>query len=159
MNVKKAFLILLGTVCLILGTIGIVLPLLPTVPFYLATGFCYARSSQRLHDWFIKTSLYEKYMQPFVSKKGMTMKRKIHIITSVTLLMSIGFIMMRAVPAGQMVLGVIWIVHICWVLFGTGTLDPEGSSTGTAADETASVNAEKAVVFSIDPIDKLSMEE
>lgn len=43
----------LGVTALTLGTIGIVLPLLPTVPFLLLAAFFFARSSERLHNWLI----------------------------------------------------------------------------------------------------------
>ncbi|MCT8158573.1 YbaN family protein [Pseudoruegeria sp. SHC-113] len=43
----------LGVIALTLGTIGIVLPLLPTVPFLLLAAFFFARSSERLHNWLI----------------------------------------------------------------------------------------------------------
>ena len=49
----KAFWIVLGFLCMVLGTVGIVLPILPTVPFYMATLLCFAKSSQKLHDWFV----------------------------------------------------------------------------------------------------------
>ena len=52
----KIFWIVLGFLCLGLGTIGIVLPILPTVPFYMATLFCFAKSSERLHSWFIESA-------------------------------------------------------------------------------------------------------
>ena len=52
----------LGILCLVLGTIGVVLPILPTVPFYMATVFCFAKGSKRLHDWFLGTSLYKKHV-------------------------------------------------------------------------------------------------
>lgn len=45
----KIIWILLGFISLILGTLGIVLPILPTVPFYMATVFCFAKSSDKLH--------------------------------------------------------------------------------------------------------------
>ena len=44
---------LLGLLCVALGLIGIVLPLLPTVPFMLLAAFFFARSSERLHHWLI----------------------------------------------------------------------------------------------------------
>ena len=60
-NPLKIVWIVLGFLCLGLGTIGIVLPILPTVPFYMATLFCFAKSSKKLHDWFIGTNLYKKH--------------------------------------------------------------------------------------------------
>lgn len=38
-----------GIICVALAAIGILLPLLPTVPFLLLAAFCFARSSERLH--------------------------------------------------------------------------------------------------------------
>lgn len=58
MKLKRLFFLILGCVCLALGCVGIVLPVLPTVPFFLATVFCFANSSEKLHTWFLGTELY-----------------------------------------------------------------------------------------------------
>ena len=68
----RAFWIVLGFLCMALGTVGIALPVLPTVPFYMATLFCFAKSSRKLHDWFVSTDLYKKHLDSFVQKKAMT---------------------------------------------------------------------------------------
>lgn len=68
---KKIILIAVGSLCLALGTVGVVLPILPTVPFYMAAAFCYAKSSKRLHSWFTGTGLYKKHLRSFVEHKGM----------------------------------------------------------------------------------------
>ncbi|WP_088622575.1 YbaN family protein [Oceanicola sp. 22II-s10i] len=44
----------LGGLALLFGLVGIVLPLLPTVPFLLLAAFCFARSSDRLHSWLVE---------------------------------------------------------------------------------------------------------
>lgn len=59
----------LGFISLALGTIGVVLPLLPTVPFYMATVFCFAKSSRKLYDWFVGTKLYRRYLESYVKSR------------------------------------------------------------------------------------------
>ncbi len=125
MNIKKAFFIVLGCLSLGLGAVGAVLPILPTVPFLMLAAFCFAKSSEKLHNWFISTKLYKKNLESFVQGKGMTMKTKIRIMVTVTILMSIGFIMMHAVPVGRIILGFVWIFHVMYFIFGIKTLKVE----------------------------------
>ncbi len=54
MGVARALWIVLGIGCVVLGTIGVVLPLVPTTPFILLAVFAFARSSPRLHRWLIE---------------------------------------------------------------------------------------------------------
>lgn len=125
MNIKKAFFIVLGCLSLGLGVVGAVLPILPTVPFLMLAAFCFAKSSEKLHNWFISTKLYKKNLESFVQGKGMAMKTKIRIMVMVTILMSIGFIMMHAVPVGRIILGFVWIFHVLYFIFGIRTLKIE----------------------------------
>lgn len=125
---KKILYILLGCIGLALGALGAVLPLLPAFPFLLLAAFCFARSSKKLHNWFISTKLYKDNLADFVAGRGMTRKTKVRIMLTVTLLMSVGFIMMHAVPVGRIVLGCVWVFHILYFLFGVKTIRKEPSA-------------------------------
>ena len=128
MSVKKLFFLILGCVCLILGGIGVVLPILPTVPFFLVTVFCFANSSKKLHDWFVGTDIYKKNLESFVQKKGMTARTKAGIISYVTVLMGLGFFMMKDVPVGRVILAAVWVCHMIYFIFGVKTLKIQQNS-------------------------------
>lgn len=119
---KRIILIVTGFICLGIGCVGIVLPILPTVPFFLITVFCFANSSQRLHDWFVSTKMYQKHLESFIKKEGMTVQTKVTIISTVTLLMAFGFVMMSRVPVGRAILAIVWICHIIYFVFGVKTI-------------------------------------
>lgn len=120
---KKILYIVLGCISVGLGALGAVLPVLPTVPFLMLTAFCFARSSEKLDRWFRSTRLYEENLKDFVAGKGMTKKTKIRIMVTVTLLMSIGFVVMglSGIVSGCVVLGLVWVFHIAYFVFGVRT--------------------------------------
>lgn len=127
MKIRRLIFLIVGCICLALGCVGIALPIIPTVPFFLATVFCFANSSQKLHDWFISTKMYKKHLESYVQKRGMTMKTKLSILISVTILMGIGFTMMmlKAVYVPCIILAVVWICHVIYFVFGVKTLKEE----------------------------------
>lgn len=124
---SKIFWLITGFISLALGTIGIFIPILPTVPFYLLTAFSFAKSSERLHTWFLSTKLYKNHLESFVEKRGMTVKTKISIITSVTLLMGFGFFMMarKGIWIPCIILAIVWLCHIIYFIFRVQTIRPE----------------------------------
>ena len=125
MSLKRLIFLITGCLCLALGCIGIVLPILPTVPFFLATVFCFAQSSQKLHDWFLGTKLYKKNLESYAQGKGMTKAVKLRIMAMVTVLMTIGFVMMSRVPVGRIILACVWVAHVLYFVFGIKTIPAE----------------------------------
>ena len=125
MNLKKIFWIVLGGIGVGLGAVGAVLPLLPTFPFLLLAAFSFAKSSERLHTWFVNTKLYKKNLESYVQGKGMTQATKLRIMATVTVLMAVGFtvMMLKAVYVPCIILACVWVFHIVYFTFGVKTLE------------------------------------
>lgn len=122
MNLKKILYLAGGFAGLGLGALGAVLPLLPAFPFLLLAAFCFGKSSEKLDRWFRSTRLYKNNLESYVAGRGMTLRTKVRIMVVVTLLMSVGFLMMHAVVLGRIVLGAVWVFHILYFLFGVKTI-------------------------------------
>ena len=58
----RLILMILGFISLSLGVIGVIIPILPTVPFLLLTSFCFVKSSEKFNNWFLNTKLYKKHL-------------------------------------------------------------------------------------------------
>lgn len=73
---KKILLIIIGTISLTAGSIGIFVPILPTTPFLLLALTCYLRSSKKLYDFIIQNKYLGPYVKDYLSGKGIPKKAK-----------------------------------------------------------------------------------
>lgn len=119
---KKIVYMVVGSIGVGLGTVGVVLPILPTVPFLLLAALCFARSSEKLNRWFTGTKLYQKNLESYVKGQGMTREAKVRIMVTVTILTAIGFAKMHEVVIGRIVLAIVWLFHILYFTMGVKTL-------------------------------------
>lgn len=126
---KRIILIIVGCLGVGLGAVGAVLPVMPAFPFLLLAAVCFAKSSERLDRWFRGTKLYKNDLESFVKGQGMTRRTKIKVMITVTLLMSVWFVVMfsRQIYVPCMILGGVWLFHIVYFLFlvKTHRKDPE----------------------------------
>ena len=132
MNIKKLLYMMLGCVGVGLGAVGAVVPMLPAFPFLMLAAFCFARSSEKLDSWFKGTKLYKDNLEDYVAGRGMTKKTKIRIMITVTLLMSVGFVMMgmNGIVVGCAILSGVWLFHILYFCFGVKTIPVESEGYG-----------------------------
>ena len=87
---RKIIYILLGSISLTLGTLGIFLPLLPTTPFYLLTAWLYMRGSEKLYRKVMNNKYFGSIVRNFQEDKSIPLKTKIVVVSTlwITILLS-----------------------------------------------------------------------
>jgi len=114
-TLKRYALIIAGSLSLIIGLIGIIVPILPTTPFLLLAAFCYLRGSRRLYHSLLKSRILGSYIRNYLEGRGMTFIMKVWTLSLLwtTILFSILFFTEN--PAVRIVLGIVLIgvtIHI-----------------------------------------------
>ena len=89
-----------GLICVGLGAIGIVLPILPTTPFLLAAAACFCKSSTRMYNWLLSNKLFGEYLRNYKEGRGLLMKTKITALTVLwaAIVISTVFFLNRLLP-------------------------------------------------------------
>ncbi|MCQ4864869.1 YbaN family protein [Pseudoflavonifractor phocaeensis] len=83
---------------LAVGAVGVVLPVLPTTPFLLVAGACFARGSERFHRWFLGTKLYQKHLDSFVKSRAMTLRTKLCILLPASGMLILAMVLVPILP-------------------------------------------------------------
>lgn len=115
----KIFWFIVGSLALALGTIGVFLPVLPTVPFYLLAVFAYRRSSERLRQRISQSTFYQTHVDALFRRREMRHKDRLTSMLSVTLLFAVLVFMARQRLWLCGILVGLWLAHmvffIMWV--------------------------------------------
>lgn len=80
---------LFGTLAFLVGVLGIVLPLLPTVPLFLLAAFCFGKSSERAHNWLINHKTFGPPILDWRENRAINPKAKKSATVAVALAFSI----------------------------------------------------------------------
>jgi len=114
-KVVRALFFIAGTVSLVLGTIFIVLPLLPTTPLLLLALACYCRSSKRMTKWVLTNKYFGSYIRRYKEGKGIPIKTKIIAIATLWITISYSALFIIDIWIVQLILFAIAIavsIHI-----------------------------------------------
>ncbi len=79
-TVKKYIYLIVGSLALVAGIIGVFLPILPTTPFVLLSAWCFFRSSDKLYKWVINNETFGPTIMNYQQGKGITQKTRIRAI-------------------------------------------------------------------------------
>jgi len=77
MKVKKILFIVLGSVSLGLGAIGILLPILPTTPFVILAAICFAMGNSKLAVWLKNSKVFGPFIDNYYNKCGIELRLKV----------------------------------------------------------------------------------
>ncbi len=87
----KIVFMILGFIFTGIGLIGVYLPVLPTTPFLLLAAACFARGSEKFHQWLTELPMYQNNVEPVLNGKGMTKEKKYKVLAVITVLFAICF--------------------------------------------------------------------
>jgi len=113
-NMKNGLYLVVGTITLVVGIIGVFIPVLPTTPFLLLSSFCYLRSSSRMYHWLMGHKVLGPYISSYMIYKGITRKNKVVSLVFLwtTLTISMVFIGKDIVTWVLLVVGTLVSIHI-----------------------------------------------
>lgn len=123
-SIKKYIYITVGLIAVVLGAIGVALPILPTTPFLLLASYCFARGSERFNNWFINTKLYKNHLESFVNERAMTLKQKVTLLAFADFMLAFPLILIDSL----IMKGVIVLLILCkfyYFIFRIKTISPE----------------------------------
>lgn len=86
---------MLGIIFIGIGMVGAILPILPTTPFLLVAMFFFTKSSIRAKVWFEETKIYQNHLNDFVTKRAMTLRTKVMLLSFASIMLLIAFLMMK----------------------------------------------------------------
>ena len=134
---RRPLYFVLGWVFVVLATLGVFLPLLPTTPFLLLASSCFLRSSPRWQAWLMRSRWFGPMLRDWNEHRAV--RRPVKVVAIITVSIVLVFAMLRdlhwAIRAGIFLLGGIglWVV---WRL----PVRPGGSGDGEwAASRSSSV--------------------
>ena len=108
-HVRRWFLIILGTLALGLGIIGIFVPLLPTTPLLLAAAACYLRGSERMYEWLLNRRRLGPFIRNYRQHRAITKRHK--LFTLALLWVAIGYSSIRATRSLALRIG-LWAIAV-----------------------------------------------
>ena len=104
-HVSRALLVTVGVTALVIGIIGIFVPLLPTTPFVLLSAACFARSSSRLHSKLLAHSVFGPIITDWETHGAIS--RKVKWISTVSMVLMVSYPLMFTIESGAIKLLVV----------------------------------------------------
>lgn len=115
-------LLFLGWIAVVLGVLGIFLPILPTTPFLLLAAACFARTSDRFYHWLVEHPRLGGYVSAYLDGKGIPLKAKCYTSGLIVVMMSLSVWMVKP-PIWVIICMALIAVSVSIYLFRLPTLE------------------------------------
>jgi uncharacterized protein len=106
-RLPRWLLIAVGVLAVALGTVGIVVPILPTTPFLLLAAACFVRSSDRLYRWLTTHPLFGKFIRDYREHRAIPLRVKVPVL--LLLWLTIG-------------ISIVWVAEALWLRLLLGAI-------------------------------------
>ena len=107
----KILFISIGVTSLILGVVGVFLPIIPTTPFLILTSYSFSKGSTKYHNWFRGTNIYKKHLEKFIETKEMTRKQKWTLMIFTDCMLLVSYLMVDPMALKVLIISLILIKH------------------------------------------------
>lgn len=79
-KMMRGIYVIVGTIALVIGAIGLFLPVIPTTPLVILAAACYYRGSERLHTWILRSRWFGETIKNYQAGRGLTRDTKVRAI-------------------------------------------------------------------------------
>lgn len=105
----------LAFLCVGFGVLGIILPILPTTPLFLAAACLFAKGSKRFHTWFLNTKLYKNYLESAVKHGTMERHNKRKMMITLAIVFGMGIFFSPVIA--KVIIAIVAAIHFYVLIF------------------------------------------
>lgn len=119
----RMFYLLAGFIFILLGIIGLLLPLIPTTPFLLLATFCFSRSSKRLHQYLLNQPLFGHFIRDWEEHGVIPLKAKLFATTMMLIMISYPLLFL-SFHLGLKILAALTVAFALWYIWSRPSIQP-----------------------------------
>ena len=120
-KIMNGICVTLAFVCVGLGVLGMVLPVLPTTPLFLAAACLFAKGSKKFHRWFLNTKLYKNYIESAVKTGTMERNKKRKMMLTLGLVFGLGIFFSPMIA--KLIILIVAAIHFYVLIFRIKTVE------------------------------------
>jgi uncharacterized membrane protein YbaN (DUF454 family) len=138
-RLKRTIYLVLGALALLVGVIGMLVPIMPTVPFLVLAALYFGRSSERLRRWLINHRVFGRYLHDYFTYRAIKRRVKVSALIGLWATVFAAMLVLRraAVNYALVAMGAVISGHILSIKTLEDVKETDGGQRGVHAQERA----------------------